>query len=95
MVVDSRILLAGLEQYCRALDKHLTNLQAEYQQLDNTWRGFSAVYQGDAADEFREGWMRTAQRFQEYIEQTLRISQILEARIEALRGVNRREGTIG
>ena len=91
-MTDSRILLAGLEEYHRVLGKHLSNLAGEFQQLDNSWRQFSAVYEGDAADQFREGWIRTAQRFQEYIEQTQKISVLLDERIEQLRAVNKTEG---
>ena len=91
-MADSRILLAGLEEYRRALGLHLSQLQAEYDHLDNTWRQFSSVYEGDAADQFRAGWMRTAQRFQEYIRQTGMIAGILDERIEHLRETNRTEG---
>lgn len=91
-MADTRILLAGLEEYHRVLGSHLSKLTAEFQQLDSTWRQFSAVYEGDAADQFREGWIRTTQRFQEYIEQTQKISAVLDERIEHLRAANRTEG---
>ena len=96
MVTDTRILLAGLEEYRRVLGVHLSELTAEFKQLDNIWRQFSAVYEGDAADQFRAGWIRTTQRFQEYIEQTRRIGAMLDKRIEDLRVANRTEsGLIG
>lgn len=91
-MADSRILLAGLEEYRRVLGQHLSKLTAEYQQVDNTWRQFSAVYEGNAADQFREGWIRTSLRFQEYIEQTQKISVVLDERIEHLRAANQTEG---
>jgi len=47
------------------------------------------VYEGTAADEFRAGWMRTAQRFQEYIDQTQKIKTFLEKGIEDLSEVDR------
>lgn len=93
-MADSRILLAGLEEYRRVLGVHLSKLKAEYQQLDNTWHRFSAVYEGDAADQFRAGWIRTTQRFQEYIEQTQKISAMLDERIDYLRATNRTEGGV-
>jgi len=93
---DSRILLAGLEEYRRVLEKHLSQLTAEYQQLDNSWQKFSAVSEGDYADQFRGGWLRTTQRFQEYIQQTQRIITVLDERIEQLQRVNRAEdGLVG
>lgn len=95
-MANSRILLAGLEEYRRVLGQHLSKLTAEYQQLDNSWRQFSVVYEGNAADQFREGWIRTSQRFQEYIEQAQKISAVLDERIESLRAVNQTEdGLIG
>jgi hypothetical protein len=91
-VADTRVLLAGLEEYHRVVGLHLSKLTAEFQQLDNNWRQFSAVYEGEAADQFRAGWIRTTQRFQEYIEQTQKISAMLNERIEHLRSANRSEG---
>lgn len=91
-MADSRILLAGLEEYQSVVGKHLSQLTAEFQQLDNTWRQFSACYEGNAADQFRAGWIRTSQRFQEYIEQTQRINSMLNERIEHLRAVDQAEG---
>jgi len=91
-VADTRVLLAGLEEYHRVLGLHLSKLTAEFQQLDGTWRQFSAVYEGNAADQFREGWIRTTQRFQEYIDQTQKISAVLNERIEHLREADRTEG---
>jgi hypothetical protein len=90
-VADSRILLAGLEEYRRVSGQHLSQLITEFQQLDNTWRQFSAVAEGDYADQFRAGWIRTSERFQEYIEQTQRICALLDERIEHLRNLNKTE----
>jgi uncharacterized protein YukE len=91
MATDSRVLLAGLEEYHRVLGKHLSTLTSEFQQVSNVWHQFSTVYEGESADQFRQGWIRTSQRFQEYIEQTQKISAILDKRIEDLRAYNRSE----
>lgn len=91
-MADSRMLLAGLEEYHRVLGEHLAQLTEEYQQLDNNWRQFNVVSEGDYADQFRSGWIRTSQRFQEYINQTQKISAVLDERIEHLRRLNRSEG---
>lgn len=48
--------------------------------------------EGDYADQFRAGWSRTSQRFQEYIDQTKKISAVLDERIEHLRRINQSEG---
>lgn len=91
-MADSRILLSGLEEYRRVLERHLTQVTAEYQQLDNNWQQFNAVSEGDYADQFRAGWFRTSQRFHEYISQTRKISAVLDERIEQLRRLNQTEG---
>lgn len=91
MTVDSRHLLSGLEEYSRALERHSVMLKIEFRNVDNHWRQFSSVYEGDAADQFRAGWLRTTLNFEEYITQTDRISAVLEERIAALRDANRQE----
>lgn len=95
-MADSRILLAGLEEYHRVLERHLAQLAAEFQQLDTMWRQFDAVSEGDYADQFRAGWARTSDRFQEYIDQTRKISGVLNERIDHLRDLNVTEaGLVG
>jgi uncharacterized protein YukE len=90
-VVDTRVLLAGLREYHASLTRHVTELRAEFDVLQTRWQAFSAVYEGDAADQFRAGWIRTVSRFQEYITRTQRIAAILEERIERLEEANRTE----
>ena len=90
-MADSRILLAGLREYHVSLERHLAQLRTEFDSLQNRWYAFSTVYEGDAADQFRAGWLRTVSRFQEYINQTQQISSILEKRIERLEEANRTE----
>ncbi len=91
-MTDTRVLLAGLEEYHRVLGRHVSQLSSEFQSLSSVWQRFAAVYEGDAADQFKGGWMRTTGMFEEYLEQTHRISEVLGARIDALRQANRTEG---
>ncbi len=91
MAIDSRSLLSGLEEYSRVLERHSVMLKIEFRNVDSHWAQFSGVYEGDAADQFRAGWLRTTLNFQEYISQTDRIKALLEERIEALREANRNE----
>ena len=91
-VADTRILLAGLEEYHRVLGRHVSQLSSEFQGLSSVWQRFAAVYEGDAADQFKHGWIRTTAMFQEYLEQTHQISGMLDERIDALRQANRTEG---
>jgi len=92
-MADTRILLSGLEEYHRVLGQHVSELMGEFQGLSGRWQQFSAVYDGNAADQFREGWTRTSQRFDEYIEQTRQISAMLGDRIEDLRDADRTMGS--
>jgi uncharacterized protein YukE len=95
-LADSTILLRGLEEYSRVLEYHSSMLNVAFDNLDSHWHQFSTVYQGEAADQFRAGWIRTTQNFQEYIEQTARIQLLLRERIEALRDADRAEsGLVG
>jgi WXG100 family type VII secretion target len=83
--------LKGLEDYAGVLDRHSSMLNIQFNDLDSHWRTFSSVYEGEAADQFRAGWERTTQNFQEYIQQTERIRGLLRERIEALREADRAE----
>lgn len=93
-MADTRLLLKRLEEYRHSLRRHVIALRSEYEYLDVQWQRLSVVYQGDAADQFRAYWIRTADRFQEYITNTDRIAEILDERIEALREANREEGML-
>lgn len=96
MATDARVLLQGLEEYNRALERHSVWLKLEYNHLNDRWQQFSSIYEGDAADQFRSGWIRTHQNFSEYMELTERIGKLLEERIEALREADKTEsGLIG
>jgi uncharacterized protein YukE len=91
LAVDTRVLLTGLEEYSRVLEGHSSRLRVEFDHLDSRWQVFSSVYEGEAAEQFRAGWARTAQNFQEYLQQTERIQGVLKERIEALRDADRAE----
>jgi hypothetical protein len=91
-MANSRVLLDGLKEYRHALEQHLSHLRSEYQQLDNRWRQFSVVYEGNAAEQFRNGWVRTSQRFQLYIDETQKISAMLDERISYLEAIDKEEG---
>lgn len=91
-MADTRVLLNGLVEYRVSLDRHLRELQAEYDELDIRWNAFSVVYEGDAADQYKDGWARTESRFRDYLHYTKQIAALLDARIEALRLANVQEG---
>src|SRR2546423_1079404 len=76
-MADTRVLLRGLEDYSDTLRRHLAELRAHFEALSAAWQRFSSVYEGDAADEFRDHWGITTRRFREYIDNTERIDRIL------------------
>lgn len=91
-MADTTRLLNGLEEYHRRLEQHISQMEQEYQNLDKRWQAFSAVYEGNAAEQFRAGWRKTGEGFRVYIEQGRRIMRILEGRIASLRQANRADG---
>jgi hypothetical protein len=92
MAVDTRVLLAGLKDYKSSLERHLVSLNSEYQQLENRWIAFNREAEGDYADQFRGGWLKTQFQFKEYILRSQLIKAMLEERINFLEEVNRQEG---
>ena len=90
--VNAAVLLAGLEEYRKSLEVHLAKTTSEYTQLEQKWRAFNAVSEGDYANQFRAGWMKTDARFKTYINQSQKIKSLLNERIEALRRFNQQEG---
>jgi uncharacterized protein YukE len=90
-MADTRVLLEGLREYAETFDHHVADLRSEWERLRQSWIRLDAVYEGDAAEHFKEGWMRTARRFDEYLQEGGALKQILEERIEALEDVNRPE----
>lgn len=88
---DSRLLLAGLLEYRNSLERHLGQVTAEYQQVEGRWRAFNAVSEGDYAEQFRSGWMKTESRFRTYINQSQKIKALLNDRISDLEALNRQE----
>lgn len=82
---DTTALLHGLEAYDTSLIQYLDRLRTEFEAVSGSWDRLSAVYEGTAANEFRGRWMRTCQRFQEYLEATRALQAVLQERIEALR----------
>jgi inactivated superfamily I helicase len=94
LATDTKQLLQGLQEYYRSLERHLEELRSEYQQLENNWQAFNSVAEGNYADQFRGGWLRTHAQFQEYIKQSEKIKLLLGERIESLSQLNREEGSI-
>jgi uncharacterized protein YukE len=66
------------ETYRIRLEKHLKQIKPEFDQLQNRWRSLSAIYQGEAAEQFGANWLRTSKRLDEYINRLQQIIKILD-----------------
>lgn len=86
--VDTRILLTRLIAYRKSLETHLNQLGSEYVQLANRWQMFNSVAEGNYADQFRSGWLKTDAQFKVYNSQSLKIKSFLDERIEFLASLN-------
>jgi len=91
-MADMRRLLVGLQDYHSSLQRHVMQVRQEFQQLENRWHALGSVYEGTAAEEFRQHWLRTTAGFNEYVNQTQQISGILRERIDALEEADRAVG---
>jgi hypothetical protein len=86
--VDTRVLLTRLIAYRKSLESHLNQIGNDYIQLENRWRIFNAVAEGNYADQFRAGWGKTDAQFKSYNSQSLKIKSFLDERIEYLARLN-------
>jgi hypothetical protein len=86
--IDTRVLLTRLIAYHKILKSHLDQLGSDYIQLENRWRSFNAVAEGNYAEQFRSGWMRTDAQFKAYNTQSLKIKLFLDERIWFLAKLN-------
>lgn len=92
---DMRVLLAGLEAYHQCVQRHVTMVRDEFEEVSRYWAALDECFAGNAADEFRPIWENTSQRFREYVEHTAAIQRVLSERIESLREADRVFGLSG
>lgn len=85
---DTKLLLSGLIQYRESLERHLNRLGSKYIQLENRWRIFNAVSEGDYVDQFRAGWEKTEVNFHSYMDQAQKVKIFLNERIDDLIQIN-------
>ena len=88
---NTKTLLRYLTQYHQSFEDHLSCLTRSFILLENRWRLFKAVSQGDYADQFRSGWERTEKNFEDYIEKAEAMRKFLGDRIEDLNKLNQGE----
>lgn len=91
-MADLNALVAGLRDYRATLDRQVTLLAAELEQLEGARQALDAVFHGEAAESFRQRWASAANRFHEYLEQGRLVERELERRAAALEIAARQAG---
>lgn len=86
---DTRELIVRLKAYFATLERHLSQVNIGNEQLKNQWLRFNSVSEGNYADQFRTGWEKTQAQFYEYINQSKKIIDLLENRLQYLIEVDR------
>ncbi|MCW5623979.1 MAG: hypothetical protein KIT73_04575 [Burkholderiales bacterium] len=84
-MTDATRLSHLLDDYAAALATHLGTVKEEFGQLERAWSALSEVYEGAAADQFRNVFESTAGRMQRYEDDAAGLLTVLRARIETLR----------
>ncbi len=91
MSINTRHLLEALEEYERALNRQALAFRSELEPLRTSWLHLSSVYEGTAAEQFRQGWESTARMLDDYLATTERLLPIIKDRIESLRKADRED----
>lgn len=83
-MTDATRLAVLLDEYGTSLDGHLGVLAEEFSQLERAWAGLSDVYEGTAAEQFREVFLSAAARMRDYERDATVLSALLRRRITSL-----------
>ena len=87
-MADSRFLLDGLRAYHDGLTSHLRLLEDDLQLVVAASAALEGVFEGDSAEEFRQSWLTTNERFRLYLHQGALLARGLEDRLTALESSN-------
>ena len=90
-MANADVLLTHLTNYRDTLRVQVANMRQQYAETTKRWNSFSLVYEGVAADQFRNYWLSTCRHFDEYITQTESILVLLDQKIEDLHNLTRTE----
>lgn len=88
MALDVEKLGQGLDDYHASLEKHLGELAADFNVLQEFFHRLASNYGGSTAEQFKIAWGRTAEWFDGYMTEGRELSQFLEERINALKEQN-------
>jgi len=81
MAMNVNQFKADLAEYQRSLEKHVKQLEQDFEELQPLWAGLSSEYGGESAEELLAAWSQTASWFEEYMHNTRNLSRFLEDRI--------------
>lgn len=81
------LLREGLMNYSQALSEQNRQLSDEFRNLQSCWAALREAYEGRGAEEFAESWARSADWFENYFEEIVRMSGFVEERAENLRNL--------
>ncbi len=84
MAINVDRLRQGLQEYHSGLNRHVGQLEHDFENIEGRFMALSREYEGQAAEEFRNAWSQTASWFRDYINQTRQLSDVLEERTRAL-----------
>lgn len=86
---DVSLLLSRLNRYAEALERHNVAVTRAYGNTLEPLSHLRKVWGGAAAEDFMAHWDRTTAALEHYVEGSRQISELLEARIAALREADR------
>lgn len=78
-------LTALLHDYANALETHVGTVREEFAHLERAWAALSDVYEGAAADRFRDVFESTARRMHHYETGAAVLLGVLREHVETLR----------
>lgn len=85
MPTDITGLIAGLDDYQRVLGENRRRIGEAHQAVLGRFRALDEHYEGAAAAEFKERWLRVERAFDAYVEGAPQLLALLEAKTEELR----------
>lgn len=91
-MADATRLAGALRSYSVDLERHSTTVAACRDQLERSLARLAGVYEGAAAREFVQHWVRTTQQLQAYEDGVRGIRAVLAERLATLEAFDRPEG---
>ena len=87
-MTDVTALSTLLGDYADALDLHLATVRESFTDLERAWTGLSEVYEGAAAEQFRNIFLGTGARMHQHEHDATVLLGILRQRVGTLQRVD-------